>query len=69
MAVAAGVLVGGFTGAIFVPSFAWGIAPLNAWVVAIVIYVGIVALVRSQPKPRLLSILGYSRLSRQEEGV
>ena len=69
IAVAVGVVVGGYTGGIINPSFSWGIAPVNTWVAAGVVYLVIVAAIRSLPKDRLMHALGYSAPSiRAAEG-
>lgn len=66
VAVAAGILVGSWTGAILDPNFSWGIAPLNAWIVAAVVYIAGVAVVRSTMAPRTVeTVLGYSQIARQ----
>jgi len=47
LAIAAGLVVGGFTGGIFTSSTTWGIGPLQAWATAIVVYLAGVAVVRA----------------------
>lgn len=60
IAVAAAVVVGGFTAGIFKSSFSWGIGPLNAWVVASVVYLALVVAAKSiLSEDRLRYFLGY----------
>jgi purine-cytosine permease-like protein len=47
LAIAAGLVVGGFTGGIFTASTTWGIGPLQAWAAATVVYLAGVAVVRA----------------------
>ncbi|MDQ2741747.1 MAG: hypothetical protein M3Z66_05560 [Chloroflexota bacterium] len=66
VAVAAGILVGSYTGAILDPNFSWGIAPLNAWVVASVFYLVGVGIVKATTSPETRdTLLGYSESARQ----
>lgn len=47
IAIAAGLIVGGFTGGIFTSSTTWGIGPVQAWAATIVVYLAGVAVVRA----------------------
>ena len=47
VAIAAGLVVGGFTGGIFTASTTWGIGPLQAWAATSAVYLAGVAVVKS----------------------
>lgn len=47
IAIAAGLIVGGFTGGIFTASTTWGIGPLQAWAATTIVYLAGVAVVRA----------------------
>lgn len=65
VAIVCGVAAGGFTGGIFIPSFTWFIAPLNAWVIVGVLYLAGVAVARAVCAPdTLYVVLGYSMPAR-----